>query len=101
MGGYLDTGSQAARHIHRSKSSCRLGSDRGSRAGEARGLNLDVAEDSSDVLWLEARRRRPTVAYSIGRVEIPVGSRPASTQPISVATIGMAITMRKRLLQGM
>ena len=41
------------------------------------------------------------VAYSIGRVEIPFGSRPASTQPTNVATIGMAITMRNRLIQGM
>ena len=44
------------------------------------------------------RHRSP---YSIGRVEIPVGSRPASTQPTIMATTGMAITMRNRLFQGM
>ena len=38
--------------------------------------------------------------YSIGRVPMPVGSRPASTHPMRVAAIGMAITMRNRLLQG-
>jgi hypothetical protein len=40
-------------------------------------------------------------SYSIGRVEIPVGSRPASTQPTRVATIGMAMTMRDRFVHGM
>ena len=44
---------------------------------------------------------RITSAYSIGRVAIPVGSRPASTQPTMAATTGIAITMRNRLLQGM
>jgi hypothetical protein len=39
-------------------------------------------------------------AYSIGREEMPDGSRPASAQPMRVATTGMAITMRNRLLQG-
>ena len=39
--------------------------------------------------------------YSIGRVEMPVGSLPANTQPTTKATTGMAITMRNRLLQGM
>ena len=41
-----------------------------------------------------------TASYSIGRVAIPEGSRPASTQPISVATSGMATRMRKRLSHG-
>jgi len=51
------------------------------------------------------RHNHPTCAtgrsYSIGRLEIPVGSRPASTQPTTAAATGMAITMRNRLLQGM
>ena len=47
-----------------------------------------------------ASLRTVTAAYSIGRVAMPVGSRPASTQPTSMATTGMAITMRNRLLQG-
>ena len=45
--------------------------------------------------------RMVTTTYSIGRVAIPAGSRPASTQPMSVAATGMAITMRNRLLHGM
>ena len=44
--------------------------------------------------------RMVTIAYSIGRVPIPVGSRPASTQPMRTATTGMAIKMKNRLSQG-
>jgi hypothetical protein len=39
-------------------------------------------------------------AYSIGRVEIPVGVRPARTQPMMPATTGIAIKMRNRLSHG-
>jgi DNA-binding transcriptional MerR regulator len=45
--------------------------------------------------------RMVTTTYSIGRVAIPLGSRPASTQPMRVAATGMAITIRNRLLHGM
>ena len=40
------------------------------------------------------------LTHSIGRVAIPVGSRPASTQPMRMATIGMAIKMKNRLSHG-
>jgi hypothetical protein len=46
----------------------------------------------------EAERGVP--CYSIGRLEIPVGSRPARIQPTAAAAAGMAITMRNRLLHG-
>ena len=44
--------------------------------------------------------RMVTAAYSIGRVAIPLGSRPASTQPMSMAATGMAIKMKNRLFHG-
>ena len=44
--------------------------------------------------------RMVTIAYSIGRVAMPLGSRPASTQPMSMAATGMAIRMRNRLSHG-
>ena len=44
--------------------------------------------------------RMVTIVYSIGRVAIPRGSRPASTQPMSTAATGMAITMKNRLFHG-
>ena len=40
------------------------------------------------------------ITYSIGRAAIPLGSRPASTQPMSMAATGMAIRMRNRLSHG-
>ena len=43
---------------------------------------------------------RGYVGHSVGRVAIPVGSRPASSQPIMVAATGMATTMRNRLNHG-
>ena len=39
-------------------------------------------------------------SHSIGRVAMPVGSRPASTQPMRMATTGMAIRMKNRLSHG-
>jgi hypothetical protein len=47
-----------------------------------------------------ASLRTVTAAYSIGRVAMPEGSRPASTQPMSVAATGMTITMKNRLFHG-
>ena len=47
-----------------------------------------------------ASLRTVTIAYSIGRVAIPVGSRPASTQPMRMAATGMAIRMKNRLSHG-
>jgi hypothetical protein len=38
--------------------------------------------------------------YSRGLVPIPLGSLPASTQPMTVAAAGIAIKMKKRLFQG-
>jgi hypothetical protein len=40
------------------------------------------------------------VAYSMGRVAMPRGSRPASTQPMRVAATGITMRMRNRLFQG-
>ena len=54
------------------------------------------------VLATDPAGERPSGgSYSIGRVEIPIGSRPANTQPTRAATTGMAITMTNRLFQGM
>ena len=47
-----------------------------------------------------ASLRMVTMDYSIGRVAIPLGSRPASTQPMSMAPTGMAIKMKNRLSHG-
>ena len=44
--------------------------------------------------------RMVTGAYSSGRVAIPLGSRPASTQPMRMAATGMAIKMKNRLFHG-
>ncbi len=57
-----------------------------------------TAKPSSNGCWATPCHGR---SYSIGRLEIPDGSRPASSQPTMVAATGMAITMRNRLLQGM
>jgi len=56
-----------------------------------------TAKPSSNGCWATPCHGR---SYSIGRLEIPDGSRPASSQPTMVAATGMAITMRNRLLQG-
>jgi hypothetical protein len=45
--------------------------------------------------------RMVTAVYSIGRAAMPLGSRPASTQPMSTAATGMAIKMKNRLSHGM
>ena len=100
------------------------------RCGHPSVINVTVASEAANVAsrqrWTakRARIRRPwatappgdgegtslvtgpgslrmvTVAYSIGRVAIPFGSRPASTQPMSTAATGMAIKMKNRLSHG-
>ena len=64
------------------------------------GLDASRAAPGAGVLHRAFRRHRRVLSHSIGREPMPVGSRPASTQPMRTATTGMAIRMKNRLSHG-